>query len=539
MRARHRLLLSLPLAGLAGSIIACGKIGIDRRDEHGMTSLMYAAKRGDRAEVERLVDRGANVNATVPTRNLREVIAFVSWMQQLPESDIGYRPLHYAVQGGNADVVRVLIAKGADVKHAARGGTTALDLAIYRSDLASMTLLIDAGTRPTPAQLWRAVMLSTPETVALLLARGADAKAAPPVSGMPGPPTPPLVIVAIKRGDLAILELLVRAGVDVNAKDQNGWSALRWARNDASRQPSRGLEALIAPLEAAGATDIAGERGDALIGAVHAHDVDAVQRALSAGSAPNIKDNRGVPVLVLAARGGDSAIVAALVKAGANVHASPQNDVTPLISAIEHGSAPIVKELLSAGARADQPDRLHRTPLQVASQLRSTEITALLLAASATVDPSALTGAALVGNVELVRMLLQHGADPNANNGHALSEATRGCYRHDNTEAVRTLLDAGADPNLAELGALSRAAGQCEPETVRLLLAHRANPNARDLNGWTPLTYAVTAGRVEIVRILIAAGADVNARDDAGKNILAQAAQHPEVQEVLRQAGAR
>jgi ankyrin repeat protein len=199
-----------------------------------------------------------------------------------------------------------------------------------------------------------------------------------------------------------------------------------------------------------------------------------------------------------------------------------------------------VKELLASGARADQQDQLHRTPLQVASQWQRTEITSLLLAASATVDPGALTNAALVGNVEQVRMLLQRGADPNANNGHALSEATRGCYRHDNTEVVRVLLDAGADPKVGGHDALRRAAGLCEPEVVRLLLAHRADPNARDLNGWTALSFAVvSAGRLEIVRILIAAGADVNARDDDGKSILVQAAQHPEVQEVLRQAGAR
>jgi hypothetical protein len=60
--------------GLAWFVLtSCGKIGIDKRDQHGMTSLMRAAQRGDVAEVERLIARGADVNATVPTRDLRVI----------------------------------------------------------------------------------------------------------------------------------------------------------------------------------------------------------------------------------------------------------------------------------------------------------------------------------------------------------------------------------------------------------------------------------------------------------------------------------
>lgn len=168
-------------------LVSSGKIGIDKRDEHGMTALMYAAQRGDRVQAELLIARGASINARVPTRDLREFIAFISWMQQLPSSDIGYTPLLYAAQGGHANVAQLLIQKGADIHHAARGGETALDLAVWRSDLEMIQLLTDAGVRVEARQLAMAVARSTPETVRFLLEHGADANATgsvnPQVSG--------------------------------------------------------------------------------------------------------------------------------------------------------------------------------------------------------------------------------------------------------------------------------------------------------------------------------------------------------------------
>jgi hypothetical protein len=58
---RRRTGFGLPVIRVAAlfALAACGKIGIDKRDEHGMTALMRAAKRGDRAEAEQLIARGA------------------------------------------------------------------------------------------------------------------------------------------------------------------------------------------------------------------------------------------------------------------------------------------------------------------------------------------------------------------------------------------------------------------------------------------------------------------------------------------------
>jgi ankyrin repeat protein len=524
-------------------LTSCGKIGIDKRDQHGMTSLMRAAQQGDVAKVERLIARGANVNAKVPTRDLRELIAFLSWMQQLPESDIGYTSLFYAAKGGHAEVVQLLIGHGADVHHVARGGETALQLAVWRSDLKVMQLLATAGARGDSRQFGLAVRHSTPETVRLLLTLGADPDAAPPPRvRRSGPPAPSPVIAATQRGDPAVLRLLIDAGANVNAQDHNGWSALRWAGQSRSSRQNQNMTTIIALLESAGARDKAGNNAAALFEAVLKKNPVGVEEALRLGANPNAKDDRGVPPLVYATRLGPPAIVEALIRAGADLNANPENGTTPLISAVSAGDVETVKALLAAGARIDQPDRLHRTPLQEASSWQRGEITRLLLGSSAPLDPAALAIASLNGSAEQVRMLLGAGADPNANNGHALHEAARGCYRRDNTEIIRLLLEGGATPKVktdGEYTPLHRAASLCPPEAVHLLLRHGADPNAPDLNRATPLMNAASSGKLESLRLLLAAGADVNARDSYGKSVLDHAAPHPEVQRELRRAGAR
>ena len=542
-RPSRKLFLGLAIVVAALALLMyCGKIGIDRRDEHGMTSLMHAAEDGDTAEVNRLIAAGANVNARVPTRDLRELIAFISWMQQLPKSDIGYTPLHYAVQGGHVEVARRLIDRGADVHQVDRGGQSALGLAIWRSDVEMMTLLTEAGARVTPREFGMAVVHSTPQAVAFLLEHEADPNAIPkPSSRKSGRPLLPPVILATQRGDPAVLELLIEAGADVSAKDQNGWSSLRWAKRSRSSRQPQDMKRIIHLLERAGAEDGPGERAAMLFDAVLKKDAGRVRQALRAGADANARDDRGVPPLIYAGAHGQTEIVTALIEAGADVNASPEHDTTPLISAITGGSIEAVRKLLEAGAKIDQADRLRRTPLQVASQWKRTEITSLLLASSATVDSSALPMAALNGSLDQVRLLLAAGADPNAGNGHALHEAARGCYRRDNTETIRLLLEGGARPGTEkqEYTPLHRAAGLCSPEAVRLLLRRGANPNARDGSGVTPLISAAASGQLENVRLLLDSGADVNARDTYAKSALDHAANYPDVQQELLRAGAR
>ncbi len=68
---------------------------------------------------------------------------------------------------------------------------------------------------------------------------------------------------------------------------------------------------------------------------------------------------------------------------------------------------------------------------------------------------------------------------------------------------------------------LHDAAWNGDVQLVELLLANRADVDARDVRGYTPLHLAILEGHSEVAKVLIANGADVNARtvDDAGEDV--------------------
>ncbi|MCC6003801.1 MAG: ankyrin repeat domain-containing protein [Thermofilum sp.] len=96
-------------------------------------------------------------------------------------------------------------------------------------------------------------------------------------------------------------------------------------------------------------------------------------------------------------------------------------------------------------------------------------------------DLTPLHWAAFLGHVDVVRLLLEHGAEVNARNKY------------------------GETP-------LHRAAAYGRADAARLLLEHGADVNARDEYGWTPLHVAALQGRADVARLLLEHGADVNVR---------------------------
>ena len=136
---------------------------------------------------------------------------------------------------------------------------------------------------------------------------------------------------------------------------------------------------------------------------------------------------------------------------------------------------------------------------------------------------NALDGAVTKGSVEMVKLLLAHGAKPK---GSALILACGTPYQ--NVEIVKALLDAGADVNYRDYydksepkrftTAIHQAATTSNEELVQLLLSQK-NISINELNfyGETPLMIAVKNGHQNIVNILLKAGADPNIKNNKGQ----------------------
>ena len=134
-------------------------------------------------------------------------------------------------------------------------------------------------------------------------------------------------------------------------------------------------------------------------------------------------------------------------------------------------------------------------------------------------DGRALTSAAAAGRLEMLRLLLDAGVDPNlsgANNQTALAAAVI----HHQAEAVDLLLDrgakAGGDPQSGEPPLLFAV----DAEIAERLLDAGAPVDARDARGGTALMGAIMVGDVALVDLLLERNADPDATDDAGRSAL-------------------
>src|SRR5690606_20987921 len=99
-----------------------------------------------------------------------------------------------------------------------------------------------------------------------------------------------------------------------------------------------------------------------------------------------------------------------------------------------------------------------------------------------------LSQAAVIGNPDVIGMLLEAGADVEGEDPDGQT-ALMVVARSSNVDAARILLEHGADPNAREewrgQTALMWAAAQQQPDMVRLLLEHGAEPNVRSAaNDW-------------------------------------------------------
>jgi len=131
------------------------------------------------------------------------------------------------------------------------------------------------------------------------------------------------------------------------------------------------------------------------------------------------------------------------------------------------------------------------------------------LAASFT-GQTALIAAACRGHAEVVDVLLGHGADFSAVDHPSKFSAIEYGIANEDASIVRSLLNAGATPTFRRLS-FHKEGGAAAREIVLMLLKHGVDINKRDDWGRTPLMWAAQSAALETVQFLIDCGADVNA----------------------------
>lgn len=427
----------------------------------------------------------------------------------------GTSALHWAVLGGHHAMVDNLLQNGADANAADRYGTTPLSLAALNGDAVAAEALLTAGANANAVDaanesvLMTAARTGNEDVVDLLLDHGALVGYVEPEYGLSA-----LMLAALENHP-AVVARLIHYGGRVNEHTKIG-------PNPPFMLPCKG---------GCGSEGIGINRGGV---------PDRGERPERDG---------GMTPLLYAARDGNLDVARVLVAAGALIEQREANEITPLVMALINGKTGLANFLLEHGAAVNVADFYGRTPLFAAVEYRNLDMNNNdnLSPVTNEVDRPAM--------LAVIERLLASGADVNARTReyppsrrwiHVRNDITwvdmtgqtpfvRAAFSGDVT-TMRLLLEHGADPQIrsyAGTSALMAAAGlnwretqsyvespAASLEAVRLCIELGLDVNAANTQGFTALLGAANRGSNDIIELLVANGARLDITDAEGRTPL-------------------
>jgi ankyrin repeat protein len=459
----------------------------------GDTAVLDAARIGNWASVRTLVSKGLS-------------------RESVNTADIdGTRPLHWAVRADELEISRLLLRSGADANAQTRLGVTALYLAAQNGNADMVKALLAAGADANQVDgatgesiLMAAIRSGSRDAVQALLSSGANPNATEPQLRVT-----PLMLVA-ETGHAEMIRSLLERGADIHARTRTG----------ATPEPK------LPCIDKAGC----GSHG---VGIIRGGLPDQGYRAPIPGD---------MTPLMYAAREGHLEAAKALIAAGADVNEVDKNAIGPLFMAISNNHMDMAHLLIDRGANINAVDWYGRTPLFAAIEMRNVDLHYVTFQHMVTeedrkvifdfigfllgrgVDPNIrvkevpplrrwmyllggslawvdFTGetpfilASLSGDVSTMRLLLKHGADPkittfSGTNALMAAAGVNWVYNQTYTEGEPALLEA-----------------------VKLCSELGLDVNAVNSMGLTAAMGSANRGSDSIIQFLVSKGARLDVKD--------------------------
>lgn len=454
-------------------------------------------------------------------------ILVIGCLAALAMSAAGPSEVADAAMHGDQSAVLALIGKKADVNAAQVDGTIALHWAVRADDPRMTEMLLKAGARPSAANqsgatpMLLAAMNGNAAIIEELIKAGADPNAPLSETGDTA------LMLASRTGKIGAVRVLVDHGAKVNSKETwGGTTALMWAVSEhhpdvakllvehgadvnakSDFVPSasgRGFEgtAPVAPKPNQAIEEFASGWMTPLMFAAREDDLESARVLIQASANVNAIAADGKDALGLALFNGSYDVASLLIDSHADVNHADAQRFTPLFWAVDRRNMetapnfpwmvttdplPLIQKLLDAGAN---PNAIVNNTPRARMREGSPRI----------VFATALMRAAFAGDLELVKLLLAHGADPHIESSDRETTLAAAC-------------------GLAFINGYHRQKPPAERlEVVKLMVGLGEDVNHADSYGITPLMAAANLGDINIVRYLIDMGADLGAHDLGKKN---------------------
>lgn len=420
---------------------------------------------------------------------LGDIVENLDVNKQAPD---GSTPLHWAVYEGDVEQTKELIRAGADVNHSNNYGANAMQLAAEVANAEMLEVLLEAGADPDS----------------------------------PNPEGQTALMLVARTGNVEAAKLLLDAGATIDARESWGeQTALMWAS-------ARNHPAMMDLLIREGADINANSKAR-----------DYKRHLTAEGRAKNL-DTGGLTPLMYAVRSNCRDCVDVLIEHDVNLDKPDPDGVSPVLLAILNSNWDIAAKLIENGADVNQWDIYGQAPLIAAvGSRRDTGI-----------RPHEPQNKA--SGLDIVRLLLENGANPNMQlfyrpakqRGGPQSRGTTPLIRaaaNADLEVMELLIEHGAEADRLQadrqspVSALAGARGPAEniEEGLRLLVEHGGEINIMAVphhlqrsRGGTPFHYAVRSNNVAAIRTLVDLGGDINADDIDGLTPLDYAMARGQVQ---------
>lgn len=460
------------------------KADVNAAQADGSTAMQWAAYRNDIAIADVLIAAGADVK--LANRN-------------------GVTPLRLAATNGSAGMIGRLLKAGASPNETSPNGETALMYASRNGNPAAIKVLLDAKAdvnakeklRGTTPLMWASDQ-AHPDAVKMLIAGGANVAATSNFA---------------TKGGRAYLA----PSVANRANSAQGAGGLGQGKNGGQNKGGQGKGGQGKGGQNKGKAQA---KAAPAVGEVPDDDIVALADAQAAEFSfgrTSDQDGGSLTALVFAARQNCLECARALLDSGADVNQTTHYGWTPLLTATQNRNYKLAAFLMERGGNPNLKNNGGWSPLYLATDNRNIEV------------GDYPTPKADMDHMEFIKLLVAKGADVNVRvcGTNSTPESCRGDSTETRTNfTMQWLNEDGATPFL-------RAAQSSDVELMKFLLERGANPKVNTSNNVSPLAVAsgiawvegVTyewsrENNAEAVKMLLDLGLDPNIQDNDGRAAL-------------------